>query len=64
MVTAALLALPADVLAASLGINVTSVSLLSQQVPSNKFVGGVADCEAACAASSTSTTSTAMAGRK
>ena len=60
VVTQALLALPPDVLAASLGINVTSVNLLGQEIPSNKFVGNVSDCQAACAGTSGSTS---MAGR-
>lgn len=61
VVTQALLALPADVLAASLGIATSAVGQLAGQVPSNKFVGGVADCEARCANSTASTS--AMAGR-
>lgn len=62
VVTQALLALPADVLAAALGINVSAVALLGTQVPSNRFVGSISDCETACAAGN-STTSTSMAGR-
>jgi len=63
VVTQALLALPANVLAAALGLpNVTSVALLGTQIPSNKFVGNVPGCLASCASSNSSTSSTAMAG--
>ena len=61
VVTQGLLALPADVLAASLGIPESTVGQLAGQVPSNKFVGGVASCVARCANSTASTSS--MAGR-
>ncbi len=64
VVTQALLALPADVLAASLGIDVSAVGLLNTQVPSNKFVGNVSDCVARCSANNASTSSTSMAGRR
>ncbi len=64
VVTQALLALPADVLAASLGIEISAVGLLSTQVPSNKFVGNVSDCVARCSANNASTSSTSMAGRR
>lgn len=52
VVTQALLALPADVLASSLGINTTDVGLLNTEIPSNRFVGGVSDCRTRCAATS------------
>lgn len=64
VVTQALLALPADVLAASLGIDISAVGLLNSQVPSNKFVGNVSDCVARCSANNASTSSTSMAGRR
>ena len=61
VVTQALLALPADAVAAALNIPTSQVALLTQQIPTNRFVGGVADCLAACG---NSTSSTANAGRK
>ncbi|KAL3135207.1 hypothetical protein ABBQ38_006290 [Trebouxia sp. C0009 RCD-2024] len=52
VVTEGLLALPADAVAADLGINASSVALLNLQVPTNRFVGGVAECVARCSNSS------------
>ena len=61
VVTQALLALPAEAVAAALNLPVAQVALLTQQIPTNRFVGGVAECVARCG---NSTSSTANAGRK
>lgn len=61
VVTQALLSLPNNVLAASLGIQPSYVGSLAGEVPSNRFVGNVADCEARCG---NTTASLSSAGRK
>lgn len=61
MVTQGLLKLPTNVLAASLGIQTSAADELAGQIPTNKFVGGVADCEARC---TNTTASSSAAGRR
>lgn len=49
VVTQALFNLPANVLAASLNIQTSAAHELAGQIPTGRFVGGVADCQARCA---------------